>query len=48
MLVIALNDDLARLKALIEDGAAAAEKAGALDEILDFIESVKTQGGEAL
>lgn len=43
MLVISLNDDLARLKALIEEGAAAAEKAGALDDILDFIDNVKAQ-----
>jgi len=40
MLTISLHDDIARLKALIEDGVKAAEKAGALDELLDFLESV--------
>ena len=38
MLVIAVNDDLARLKALIEEGAEQADKAGALDEVFEFIE----------
>lgn len=33
MLAIAVNDDLMRLKALIEQGAEAAAKAGALDEL---------------
>lgn len=33
MLTIAVNDDLMRLKALIEQGADAAAKAGALDEL---------------
>ena len=41
MLMTAVSDDLVRLKALIEDGVVAAEKAGALDEILDFIEALQ-------
>ena len=39
MLVISVNDDLARLKALIEEGAEAAEHAGAMDEILELFEN---------
>lgn len=38
MLIVSLHDDLARLKALIEEGVKAAEKAGALDEFLDALE----------
>lgn len=37
MLAIAVNDDLMRLKALIEEGADAASKAGALDELLEAL-----------
>lgn len=38
MLIISLHDDLARLKAIIEEGVKAAEKAGALDEFLEALE----------
>ncbi len=40
MLSISVNDDLARTKALLEDGAAAAEKAGALDEFFDTLDAL--------
>ncbi len=39
MLLLSINDDLARLKALIEEGSEAAAKAGALDEFLDKLEA---------
>lgn len=38
MLLVSVNDDLARLKAMTEEGAEAAEKAGALDAFFDEIE----------
>lgn len=38
MLFVSLNDDLARLKAMVEEGAEAAETAGALDAFFDEIE----------
>lgn len=39
MLMFAVTDDLARLKALIEHGPEAAEKAGALDEVFEQLAS---------
>lgn len=45
MLVVAVNDDLARLKALIETGVEAAEKAGMLDEFFAEIETNRVARG---
>lgn len=42
MLTLAVNDDLARLKALIEQGAPAAEKAGALDALFEALENARS------
>jgi hypothetical protein len=42
MLTLAVHDDLARLKALIEQGAPAAEKAGALDALFDALEAARS------
>ena len=45
MLTLAVHDDLARLKALIEQGAPAAEKAGALDALFDALEASGCRAG---
>ncbi|MEL6258389.1 MAG: SRPBCC family protein [Pseudomonadota bacterium] len=46
MLAVAVHDDLARLKALIEDGPEAAETAGALDDLFAALEDLSCGGAE--
>ena len=46
MILVSINDDMTRLKALVEEGPDAANKAGALDELFDAIDAAIEEAGK--